>query len=62
MNRIVKGKQLTIFWNVDDQKMLHVDSNIVSSIISDIDAEYGKILKMTITQGKIHKYLGMTIK
>ena len=23
--------------------------------------EYGKIAKMTITRGKVHKYLGMTI-
>ena len=41
--------------------MSHVYSNIVSSFLSDIDAEYGKIEKMTITCGKIHKYLWMTI-
>ena len=41
--------------------MSHVDSNIVYSVISDIDAEYRNIEKMTITRGKIHKYLGMTI-
>ena len=42
--------------------MSRVDSYIVSSVLADIDAEYGKISKMTITQGNIHKYLGMTIK
>ena len=41
--------------------MSHVDSDIVSSITADIDTEYGKITKMTITRGKIHKYLRMTI-
>ena len=41
--------------------MSYVDPEIVSSIIYDIDAEYGKIAKMTITRGKIQKYLGMTI-
>ena len=41
--------------------MSHVDPNIVSSVLADIYAEYGNIAKMTITQGKIHKYLGMTI-
>ena len=41
--------------------MSHVDFNIVSSILTDIDAEYGNIEKMTITKVKIHKYLGMTI-
>ena len=30
-------------------------------MIYDIVAEYGKIVKMTITWGKVHKYLGMTI-
>ena len=41
--------------------MSHVDSYIVSSVLADIDAEYGKIYKMTITRGNIHKYLGMAI-
>ena len=41
--------------------MLHVDSEIVSSVFAGIDAEYGNIVKMTITRGKIHRYLGMTI-
>ena len=41
--------------------MLHADTNIASSVISDIETEYGNISKMTITRGKIHKYLGMTI-
>ena len=41
--------------------MSHVDSDITSSVLSDIGTEYGRIAKTTITQGKIHKYLGMTI-
>ena len=41
--------------------MLYVDSYIVSSVLADIDAEYGKISKITITRGNIHKYLGMII-
>ena len=42
--------------------MLHVDYNVVSCVLSDIDTDYGKIEIITITQGKIHKYLGMTIR
>ena len=61
MNNIVKGKQCTILCNVDDLKLLHVDSEIFSSVLAYIDAEYVIISKMTITRGKIHKYLGMTI-
>ena len=61
MNNIVNGKICTILWNVYDLKMSHVDYGIVSSVLADIDAEYGKIAKMTITWGKIRKYLSMTI-
>ena len=32
-----------------------------SSVLADIDAEYGRIAKKTITRGKVHKYLRMTI-
>ena len=61
MKKNVKGKQCTILWHVDNLKMSYFDSDIVSIVIYDIDTEYGKITKMTITQGKIHRYSGMTI-
>ena len=38
INRISKGKQCTVIWNVDDLKMLHVDYDISPSVLSDIDA------------------------
>ena len=56
-----KVKKCNILWHVDDLKMSHVDSDIVRSVLSDIDAEYRRIAKMTITRGNIHKYLRMTI-
>ena len=61
MNKIVNDKQCNILCHVDNPNISHVDPNIVSSFIATIDSEYGKITKMTITRGKIHKYLGMTI-
>ena len=61
MNNIIDNKQCTILWHVDDMKTSHIDPTVVSSVLADIDVEYGKISKMTITRGKIHKYLGMTI-
>ena len=61
MNSIIDDKQCTIIWYVDDLKTSHIDPAIISIILSDIDAEYGKISKMTIPWGKVHKYLGMTI-
>ena len=61
MNKIIDNKQCTIIWHVDDLKTSHFNPTVVSSVIADIDAEYVKISKMTIMQGKVHKYLGMTI-
>ena len=62
MNKIIKRKQSTILWHVNNLKMTHIDSETVAGVISDIDTWYGKIEKMTTTRGKINKYLGMTIK
>ena len=61
MNKFVKGKKFTILWHVKDLNMLHVDSDVVSRVLASTHEEYGKMAKMTITQGKIHKYLRMTI-
>ena len=61
MNKIVDNKQCTILWHVDNLNASHVEPSVVSSVLSDIDVEYGKISKMTITWGRVHKYLGMTI-
>ena len=61
MNKIIDNKQCTILWHIDDLKTSHVNPAVVSSALADIDAEYGKISKMTITRGKVHKYLGVTI-
>ena len=61
MNKIVNDKQCTILWHVDDLNISYVDPDIVSRVLAYIDVEYGNISKMTITRGKIHKYLGMNI-
>ena len=61
INKIVNDKQFTILWHVGNLKMFHFDSEIFSRVFSDIDTGYGKIVKITIMRGKIHKYLGMNI-
>ena len=55
MNKIIENKQCTILWNVDDLKTSHVDPAVFSSVLADIDVEYGNISKMTITRDKVHK-------
>ena len=61
MNKIIDDEQCTKIWDIYDLKILHVDPAVISSVLADIDAEYGKSEKTTITRGKVHKYLGMDI-
>ena len=60
-NKIIDDKQCTILWHAYDLKTSHFDPAMIYSVLADIDAEYEKIAKMNIMQGKVHKYLGMTI-
>ena len=61
MNKIIDDKQCTIPWHFDDLKKSCVNPDVVYSVLGEIDAEYARIAKMTITRGKVHKYLRMTI-
>jgi hypothetical protein len=60
-NKMINGKQCTILWHVDDLKISHVDNEVNTTIIGLIDAEFGKEAPLTVTRGKIHEYLGMTL-
>ena len=58
-NKMVKGKQLTVVWHVDDLKVLHVNLQVVDSFIRQMDEEFGKEGELNITRGQVHDYLGM---
>ncbi|MEL7342602.1 MAG: Ty1/Copia family ribonuclease HI, partial [Bacteroidota bacterium] len=57
-NAVIDGKQIIVIWYVDDLKISHVNPNVVSNIIEQIEARFGK---MNVTRGKVHVFLGMTI-
>jgi hypothetical protein len=57
-NKIIGGKQCTIAWYVDDNKISHANDNRVTNIIETIEGQFGK---MTVTTGKDHVFLGMDI-
>jgi len=57
-NSQVKGKQCTVAWYVDDNKISHVDATVVTDVIEKIEAKFGK---MTVTRGKHHVFLGIDI-
>jgi hypothetical protein len=54
-------------WHVDDLKVSHVDTKVVTALLESLDARYGqeivggKCAPLTINRGKIHNYLGMTL-
>jgi hypothetical protein len=57
---------MTICWHVDGLKASHVMTKVMDSIIKYLRQEYESIFEdgtgeMVVSQGKIHKYLGMTI-
>ena len=58
-NKIVNGKQCTVCWHVDDTQISHVDKNVVSAIIKNIENEFGT---MTVTRGKEYNFVGMNFK
>jgi len=58
-NCTIDGKQCTIAWYVDDNKVSHVDPGVVTMIIEKIEERFGK---MTVTRGKEHTFLGMKIR
>jgi hypothetical protein len=60
-NKTVNGKQCTILWHVDDLKISHVDSEVVDAILEQLNTKYGKEAPLTVTRGKVHDYLGLTL-
>jgi hypothetical protein len=60
-NKMIDGHQCTILWHVDDLKISHIDPKVNTDVIKLIDDEFGKEAPLTITRGKVHDYLGMTL-
>ena len=63
---IIKNNQITIFFYVDDCKLRHRIPKVVGATIEWIRQKYESILKdgsgaMSVSRGKIQKYLGMTL-
>ena len=45
-NKMIEGTQCTIAWYVDDNKISHVNKDVVTSAIEEIEKNFGK---MTVT-------------
>ena len=57
-NKTINGKQCTIAWYVDDNKLSHIDPEVVNEILEILKRHFGDL---KVTWGKHHKFLGMDI-
>ena len=58
-NKIINGKQCTIVFYVNDNKISHTDPKVVTLVIEDISKYFGEL---TVSRGKKHDYLGMDVE
>ena len=61
INKIVSRKQCTVAWYVDNIKMSHETQQVLEDLLALFNNKFGKEAPLTITQGKIHDYLGVVI-
>ena len=57
-NKTINDKQCTIVWHVDDNKISHVNADVVEDVITKIEEKFGK---MVVTRGETHEFLGMRV-
>jgi hypothetical protein len=65
-NQTIEGKQMTMYFHVDDCKLSHRSPAVTDQIIEWLRSEYESIFddgsgKASVSRGKIYKYLGMTL-
>ena len=60
VNKMIEGKQCTIAWYINDIKMLHAQQEVLEGLLTSLNEEFSKEAPLTVTQRKVHDYLGMT--
>ena len=63
---VVKGKQITVCFHVDDCKISHELPQVIDETIDWLKAKYESIFEdgsgeLKVHRGKVHKYLGMSL-
>jgi hypothetical protein len=66
VNKIIEGEKITICFHIDDCKLSHRKKTFMDRMIGYLQQEYESIFEdgsgaMTVSRGKIHNYLGMTL-
>jgi len=57
--KVINGSQCTVCWYVDDNKVSHVDDDIIDMVVDEIEAKFGKLAR---NKGNKHTFLGMDIE
>ena len=62
-NKVIKGKQITIYWHVDDIKASHKESKVIDKFVQWLRDKYKEkdIGKLKAARGKKHTYLGIDL-
>jgi hypothetical protein len=66
-NKMIESEQMTICFHVDDCKLSHLKNKVMDSMIEYLRQEYESIFEdgsgaMTVSRGKTHNYLGITLE
>jgi hypothetical protein len=58
-NKIIESTQCTVCWYVDDNKVSHVNDDVNTTVVNEIEKKFGKLARTT---GTKHTFLGMDIE
>ena len=57
-NKMVNGKQYTLVFYVEDNKVSHMEAKLVEDLFNNLKNHFGELI---MTRGKKHKFWGMNI-
>ena len=60
-NRQIAGTQCTFVYHIDDILLSHFQPETVTDYIKRLESKYAHLDPLTVTRGKLHEYLGMTV-
>ena len=58
VNKMINGKQCTVCFYVDDNKILHMNKHVINDVIKEHEKHLGK---MTVTSSNNFGFIGMSI-
>jgi ATP-dependent Clp protease adapter protein ClpS len=50
-NKVIKEKQCTIIWHMDDLKLSHMQQDVLKDIANKLNNKYGQKVPLTVHRG-----------